>query len=179
MSSDLPSRFSARLDADVYALLAHRILDGDNRHLVRKPDEGEAPVLFRATLDREAGTVRLLDFPPLTERVGTDLGKVTATVSVEGEPVGRYDSATGHVEVEVVLTFDPDHALARTSRVTLVLSSNGRIEQPELEATGDALELVEGTLTLTGHGTFESGTLDGGLIWLALACAIDQMTDEG
>ena len=177
MPPDLPSQFSARLDADVYALLAHRILDGDNRHLVRKPADGYAPVLFRATLDREAGTVRLLDFPPLTDRVGTDLGKVTATVSVEGEPEGRYNSETGHIEVEVILTFDPAHALARTSRVTLVLSSDGRIEQPELEATGDALELGEGTLTLTGHGTFESGTLDGGLIWLAISCAIDDVTE--
>ena len=99
-------------------------------------------------------------------------------MSVEGEPEGRYNSETGHVEVEVVLTFDPDHALARTSRVTLILSSDGRIEQPELEATGDALELGEGvTLTLTGHGTFESGTLDGGMIWLAIACAIDDVTE--
>lgn len=177
MPTDLPDHVSARLDADVYALLHHAILDGDNRHLVQKPTDGGEPVLFRATLDRKAGTVRLLDFPPITDRVGTDLGKVTATVSVEGEPEGRYDSETGHVEVEVLLTFDPDHVLARTSRVTVVLSSSGRIEQPELEAAGEPLLWEDGSLTLTGHGTFEEGTLDGGTIWLAIACAIDDVTE--
>ena len=178
MPADLPAQFSARLDADVYALLAHAILDGDNRHLVHEPSDGGDPIRFRATLDRDAGTVRLLDFPPVTDRVGTDLGEVEATVTIEGDPEGHFDAATGHVEIEIALAFDPKHLLARTSRVTLTLSSDAQIDQAELDATGDPLALDAGTLTLVGHGTFDGGTLDGGDLWLAIACAIDDVIEE-
>ncbi len=178
MLVDLPTRFSAHLDADVYALLAHRILDGDNRHLVHEPSEGQDPILFRASLDRDAGTVYLLDFPPVTDHVGTDLGEVSATVTIEGDPEGTFDPETGHVEIEVDLTFNPKHVLARKSRVTLALSSDARIDQPELDATGAPLTLDDGTLTLVGEGTFVGGSLNGGSLWLAIACVIDDVVDE-
>ncbi len=177
MPTDLPSQFSARLDADVYALLVHPILDGD-RQLVREPDEGDDPLLFRAALDREAGTVRLLDFPPVTDHVGTALGEVAATVTIEGDPTGDYDRNTGHVHIEVALTFAPKHLLARKSRVKLALSSEATIREPELEADGDPFTLDDGTLILVGHGTFEGGSLDGGDLWLAISCAIDDVVEE-
>ncbi len=177
MTADLPPQFSARLDADVYALLAHSILTGD-RQLVREPDAGDPPLHFRAALDRDAGTVRLLDFPPVTDEVGTALGHVTATVTIQGDPEGAFDSETGHVRIEVELTIDPKHLLARTSRVRLALSSEATIRQAELEADGVPLTLSDGTVTLVGQGTFEGGTLDGGTFWLAIACAIDDVVDE-
>ncbi len=176
MPADLPPQFSARLDADVYALLAHSVLTGD-RQLVREPDAGDPPIHFRAALDREAGTVRLLAFPPVTDEVGTTLGTVSATVSISGDPEGAFDSATGHVRIEVELTVDPQHLLARTSRVRLALSSDGMIREAELQAEGVPLTLREGTVTLVGHGTFEGGTLDGGDLWLAIACAIDDVVE--
>lgn len=175
----LPPQFSARLDADVYALLAHPILDGDNRHLVHEPSEGSPPILFRAALDQKVGAVHLLDFPPVTDHVGTDLGEVSATVTIEGDPMGKFDPATGHVEIEVTLTFDPEHLLARRSRVTLTLSSSATIREAELEADGDPLTFDDGSVTLVGRGTFEGGTLDSGSLWLAIACAIDDVVEEG
>ncbi len=177
MPADLPPQFSARLDADVYALLEHGILDGD-RQLVREPDAGDPPLHFRAALDRDAGTVRLLDFPPVTDDVDTDLGNVSATVSIDGDPEGTYDGGTGHVAIDVELTVDPKHLLARTSRVRLTLSSDAAIREAELEADGDPLTLDDGSVTLVGRGTFEGGTLDGGTLWLAIACAIDDVVGE-
>lgn len=178
MPSTLPAQFRAALDADVYALLAHRILDGDNRHLVQEPDEGDPLLLFHAEVDRDAGTVRLVDFPAVTDHVGTDLGDVEATVTVEGDPEGHFHPSTGHIEIEVTLTFDPKHMLARTSRVTLVLRSDAQIEQPELDATGVPFTDADRSLTLVGHGTFEGGTLDGGDLWLAIACAVDDISED-
>ena len=178
MPPDLPSQFSARLDADVYALLAHRILDGDNRHLVHEPKEGEGLIVFHAEVDRDAETVHLLDFPPVTDHVGTDLGDVKATVTVEGDPGGYFHPTTGHVEIDVTLTFEPRHMLARTSRVTVPLRTEARLEQPELDATGAPFSSSDGTLTLVGRGTFEGGTLDGGSLWLAIACLIEDITER-
>lgn len=178
MPADLPARFRATLDADVYALLAHRILDGDNRHLVHEPREGDLLLVFHAEVDRGAETVRLVDFPPVTDHVGTDLGEVSATVTVEGNPEGFFHPTTGEVEIDVTLRFDPDHLLARASRVTLALRSDIRIEQPELDATGVPFSDEEGALTLVGHGTFEGGTLDGGDLWLAIACAVEEIEER-
>jgi hypothetical protein len=175
---DLPARFRATLDADVYALLAHRILDGDNRHLVHEPKEGEDLIVFHAEVDREAETVHLIDFPPVTDHVGTDLGEIEATVSVEGDPGGYFHPTTGHVEIDVTLKFAPRHMLARTSRVTVSLRSDERLEQPELDATGVPFTSADRSLTLVGHGTFEGGTLNGGSIWLAIACYIEDITEQ-
>lgn len=177
MPANLPPQFRTTLDADVYALLAHRILDGDNRHLVHEPKEGEDLLVFHAEVDRDAETVRLIDFPAVTDHVGTDLGEVTANVTVEGDPEGFFHPTTGEVEIEVTLKFDPKHMLARTSRVTLMLRSDATIEQEELDATGVPFTSEDGTLTLVGHGTFEGGTLDGGDLWLAIACAVEDITE--
>jgi hypothetical protein len=174
----LPPRFRAALDADVYALLAHRILDGDDRHLVHEPKDGEALILFHAEVDRDAETVRLIDFPPVTDHVGTDLGEIEATVTVEGNPEGFFHPTTGEVEIDVTLTFKPRHVLARTSRVTLALRSDARIDQAELDATGVPFTDADRSLTLVGHGTFEGGTLDGGDLWLAIACAVEDITES-
>jgi hypothetical protein len=175
--ANLPPRFRATLDADVYALLAHRILDDDNRHLVHEPKEGEDLLIFHAEVDREAETVRLIDFPPVTDHVGTDIGEIEATVIVEGDPEGYFHPTTGEVEIEVTLRFDPKHMLARTSRVTLLLRSDAHIDQEELDATGVAFTDADRSLTLVGHGTFEGGTLAGGTLWLAIACEIDDITE--
>lgn len=177
MPANLPPRFRATLDADVYALLAHRILDGDDRHLVEEPKDGDPLLVFHAEVDRDAETVRLIDFPPVTDHVGTDLGEVEATVTVDGDPEGYFHPTTGHVEIDVRLTFNPRHMLARTSRVTVALRSDARLEQPELDATGVPFTDSDRTLTLVGHGTFKGGTLDGGDLWLAIACAVDDITE--
>ena len=174
---DLDRMIGAALDADVYALLAHRILDGDNRHLVHEPKEGEDLLVFHAEVDRNAETVRLIDFPAVTDHVGTDIGEIEATVTVEGDPEGFFHPTTGEVEIEVTLRFDPKHMLARTSRVTLMLRSDARIEQDELDATGVAFTDADRSLTLVGHGTFEGGTLAGGDLWLAIACAVDDIAE--
>ena len=178
MPANLPAQFRATLDADVYALLAHRILDGDNRHLVHEPKEGEELLVFHAEVDRDAETVRLVDFPAVTDHVGTDLGEVTATVTVGGDPEGYFHPTTGEVEIEVTLKFDPKHMLARTSRVTLMLRSDATIDQEELDATGVPFTDADRALTLVGHGRFEGGTLDGGDLWLAIACAVDDISED-
>ncbi len=174
----LPAQFSAHLSATVHCVLAHRILDGDNRAYVVEPKEGGEPLAFEAALDQEDGTVRILDFPTVTDRVGTDLGEVEATVAIEGEPEGRYDAESGDVTVRVTLLFDPDHLLAKASRVALTLSSAGAFDEAELAAEGAPLDLAGGTLTLVGEGTFEGGTLEGGSCWLAIGCEIEDVVER-
>jgi hypothetical protein len=174
---DLPDQFTARLCGIVHALLEHSILRG-NRQVVREPAEGAACIPFHAGLDQAAGTAFLVDFPEVSDSVPTSLGRVSATVSVEGTPTGAYDHATGHVAIDVDLVFNPRHMLARTSRVRVHLETRTAIEEPELRFEGAPLSLSTAVLVLTGRGTFEGGSLDGGTIWLAVTCEVEQLEIE-
>ena len=161
----LPSRFTASLVATVHCTVEHSLLDGD-RAEVEQPD-----VAFEAHV--EDGSVRVVGFPEIEAEVETAISRIRTTVSVEGTPAGTHDAATGHVEAEATLSFDPSSFLASTSRVQVRLSSDDRIKDPK--ATGDALDGGDDRVVLVGEGTFEGGSLDGGRLGLVLECRIDAL----
>lgn len=165
------AKITARLEARLDCILTHSILKGDRSH-VSEPDAEDEPIRFQAELDREAGTARLVDFPPVRDAVETDLGEIKAEVRVEKSEVGTYDAETGHVSLAVRLAFDPDGFLARTSKVDLTLSTQNTFDEPEHAAEGAPLSLKSGTLRLVGEGTFDGGSLMDGTLFLAIDCAV-------
>ena len=160
----LPARFVARLSAALRCTVEHGLLD-DGR-----ADVEQDAVSFVAHVDVGGGTVRVVGFPAVEAEVGTAIGRIATTVSVEGEPEGTYAAETGHADVAAVLTFDPDSLLARTSRVAVHLRSDATLADPK--ATGDPLEAGDARVVLVGEGTFEGGSLDGGRLGLVLTCRV-------
>lgn len=163
----LPPRFAARLSATVRCTVEHGLLDDGRAEVEQKA------VAFSAHVDTEAGTVSVVGFPPIESEVGTVVGRITTTVSVDGDPGGTYDAATGHADIEAVLAFDPDSLLARTSRVTVRLQSSESLADPK--ATGDPLEAGDTRVVLLGEGVVEGGSVDGGRLGLVLTCTVDQV----
>jgi len=159
----LPASFTATLVATVHCTVEHGLLD-DGRAEVE-----ESGVAFRAHVD--GGTVRVVGFPEIEAEVGTSLGQVRCVVSVDGEPEGDYDAATGHAHVSAELSFDPKSLFASTSRVAVRLESEARLADPK--ATGDPLDAGDDRVTLVGEGTFDGGSLDGGRLGLVLDCRIE------
>lgn len=137
------------------------------------------PLQARADVDRAAGTLRILDFPTVSDRVATMIGKVSASVEIQGQPTGSFEDASGHVSVGTDLTIAPKSMLARDSEVTMVLSSDASVETPEVSATGDPLNDGDATLRLVGDGRFRSGTLLGGTFTLVLDCVVDSVEEPG
>lgn len=174
---DLPARFTARLCGVVHALLEHPILRGD-RQIVREPAEADACLRFHAGLDREAGTAFLVDFPPISDSLPTAIGRVAATVTVEGTPRGIYDAASGAIAIDVDLVFRSRHVLARTSRVGVHLATETVIDEPELHVVGSPLHFTDASLVLAGTGRFRGGSLDGGTLWLGVACDLEEIQVE-
>lgn len=172
----LPPRFTASLRGRIRALLAHSILEG-GRQSVAAPAEDGAPLSVRVEVDQEAGTLRLLSFPEIEDEVGTAIGDVRAVVSVEGEPAGSYDAPSGHAEVEVPLRFDAKSMFARDSSVRVTLRTDGAVDQPGLQATGDPFEAGDPAVRLVGHGTFEGGSLDGGTLWLVVDGEVEAVAE--
>lgn len=166
----LPARFTAALAATVRCTVEHSLLTGDRAEVEQKG------VAFEAHVDVEAGSVRVVGFPEIRAKVETAIGRVETGVTVEGEPEGTYDAQTGHVEVEAVLTFDPDSLLARASRVTVRLHSDGRLADPK--AKGDPLEADDTRVVLVGEGLFEGGSVDGGRLGLVLTCAVTGFEED-
>ena len=158
----LPTRFIAALVATVRCTVEHALLD-DGRAEVEQAD-----VTFEAHVDGEA--VRVVGFPEIESEVGTALGRVRTAVSVDGTPEGDYDAATGHATVEVALEFDPKSLFASTSRVSVRLTSDGRLADPE--SAGNPLDAGDTRVVLIGEGVFDGGSLDGGRLGLVLACQI-------
>lgn len=167
-----PPRFEAVLSVSVRSVIAHPILRGGRQRV----DAG--PLAVRAQVDREAGTLRIVDFPTVSDRVATMIGKVKASVEIQGQPTGSFDDATGHVAVEADLRIAPKSMLARDSDVTMTLSSDDRIETPEVSAEGDPLDDGDDVLRLVGEGTFRNGTLVGGTFTLVLDCTVESVTDQ-
>lgn len=163
----LPPQFTATIQARVRALLTHSILDGD-RQSVEAPSADAAHLTVRVEVDREAGTLRLVQFPEVEDEVETAIGSVRAVVTVDGRPEGTYDAETGHVRLEVPVEVDPKSMLASDSAARVVLSSDGAIDQPGLKATGDPFNEGDAVVRLVGQGTFEGGSLDGGTLWLVV-----------
>lgn len=161
----LPARFVASLAAVIRCTVEHGMLDDD------RAEVEEDGVAFEAHVDVNAGTVRVVGFPEIEAEVGTAIGKIRTTVSVEGEPEGDYDAGTGNVAVEATLVFDPSSLLARKSRVAVRLHSDGRLADPK--ATGDPLEPGDTRVVLIGEGVFEGGSLDGGRLGLVLTCKVE------
>lgn len=173
----LPPRFTATLQASVRAVIAHPILDGD-RQLVEAPHEGEDRLTVRAAVDREAGTLRIVTFPELSDKVDTAIGRVRAVVNVEGEPEGTFADDTGHVRLDAPVHVNPKSLLARDSDVTVALATDGAVRQPELEAEGDPFDDGDKIVRLVGEGTFEGGSLDGGTMWLVIDCEVVDVAEE-
>lgn len=170
----LPPQFTATLRARVRALIEHSILDG-GRQTVEEPAAGGEPLVVRVEVDREAGTLRLLEFPPVEDEVGTAIGTVRALVTVGGQPEGAYDGETGHARLDVPVDVDPKSMLARDSAARVALSTEGAVDQPELQATGDPLDAGDSVVRLVGHGTFTGGSLDGGTLWLVVDCEVESV----
>ncbi len=166
----LPTRFTAALHATIQCRVEHGLIRGDATVVEAKG------LSFDAEVDVEAGTVRVVGFPAVEETVPTSLGDVATTVSVDGDPEGRYDADTGHVEVDAVLTFRPAHLLARRSRVSVRLHTDGAVDAEGVVATGDPLHADDGLLVLVGEGTFDGGSLDGGRVVLAITATLDGLT---
>ncbi len=169
LPSPRPAQFGASLSVSVRAVIAHPILRGGRQRV----DAG--PLRARAEVDRQAGTLRIVEFPTVSDRVATMIGKVSASVEIQGQPAGSFDDSTGHVSVETELHIAPQTMLARDSDVTMVLSSTGRVETPEVTSDGDPLDDGDETLRLVGQGTFRGGTLSGGTFWLVLDCTVDEI----
>lgn len=161
----LPPRFDVSLSATVRCTVEHGLLDDGRAEVEQKA------VAFSARVDVEQETVRVVGFPEIEAEVGTAIGKIRTTVSVEGEPEGDYDAETGNVAVEATLVFDPSSLLARRSRVAVRLHSDGRLADPK--ATGDPLEPGDTRVVLIGEGVFEGGSLDGGRLGLVLTCKVE------
>lgn len=172
----LPSRFTATLHGRVRAVIAHSILDDDRQRFEAPQDGGYLEI--RAEVDREAGTLRITEFPPVEDRVGTAIGEVRAVVTVEGEPEGTYGGDDGHVRLDAPVHVEPKSMLASDSDVTVTLSTDGSVRQPDLEADGDPVDDGDATVRLVGEGTFRGGSLDGGTMWLSIDCEIASV-EEG
>ena len=172
----LPTRFTATLGVRVRAVIEHSILKG-GRQSFEAPAEGRLDA--RVRVDREAGTVVVVEFPAVSDRVATALGTIRASVAVEGEPEGSFDHGSGHVSVETPLHVSPKSFLARDSRVTLTLSSDARVETDGLAAQGDPLDDGDDTVRLVGEGVFANGSLRDGTIWLSLDGHVESVTDDG
>jgi hypothetical protein len=171
----LPARFEAVLHGRVRAVIAHSLLDG-GRQTFEAPSGGE-PLAIRAAVDREAGTLRITEFPAVGDEVDTAVGSVHAVVTVEGEPAGRYHGDDGHVEIDAPIHVEPDSFLASDSDATLALSTSGAVRQPDLDAHGDPVDDGDATVRLVGEGTFRGGSLDGGTMWIAIDCTIDAIEE--
>lgn len=161
----LPARFTASLVATVRCTVEHAMLD-DGR-----ADVEQSGLAFETHVD--GATVRVTGFPEIEAHVATAIGRVRATVTVDGTPRGTYDAATGHVDAEARLAFDPDSFLARTSRVALRLATDARLAKPT--AAGNPLDAGDDRVVLVGEGTFEGGSLDGGRLGLVLDCRIERV----
>lgn len=166
----LPPQFTAALAVTVRALIKHPILKG-GRQSVEAPAQGA--LAARAEVDRQAGTVRITAFPAVSDRVATKLGRVRATVEMDGQPAGSFADATGHVSVEATLDVRPKTLLASASTVTMALSSDAALDADGLAAQGDPLDDGDDRLRLVGSGRFEGGTLSGGTMWLVLDCVVE------
>lgn len=167
LPATLPARSTVTLDARVRARIVHDLLD-EGHHLLDVPDA----LTLRVTIDREAGTLRLDAFPHVEDEVETAIGSVGAVVTVEGQPEGSYDDATGHVEIDVPLHLDAQSLLARDSSAVLTLGSRGSVDEPGLSATGAPFDGSDSGVCLVGQGTFEGGSLDGGTLWLVLDATV-------
>lgn len=161
----LPARFVAHLTATVRCTVEHAMLDDD------RAEVSETDIVFEAHVDGD--TVRVVGFPDIEGVVGTAIGQVRTTVSVEDEPAGHYAPTTGHAAIEAALSFDPHSLLARTSRATMRLASDARLADPK--ATGDPLDAGDDRVILVGEGTFEGGSLDGGRLGLVIDCHIERV----
>ena len=162
LPNPLPPRFTARLAVSVRSVIQHPILKGGRQRV----DAG--PLEVRAEVDREAGTVRITEFPTVSDRVATKLGRIQASVELVGQPQGSFDDATGHISVASELHIAPKSMLARDSDVSMTLASDDRVETPEVSAEGDPLDDGDDVLRLVGEGSFRGGTLAGGTFWLVL-----------
>lgn len=171
----LPIRGAAHLAAHVRCILEHPVLKS-GRQYVEEPDaDAESTYAFRAAFDRDANTVTLLDFPAVTDAVETKRGRVAAHVTVHGEPKGEFNTDTGAITLPITLSFNPDALLARTSTVRLDLLTEARIDEAEMTVEGNTLTADDDRLVMVGLGTFDSGTLRGGTIWLAVECIVQQI----
>ena len=165
LPNPLPPRFTAGLAVTVRADIAHPILKG-GRQSVAAPAEGRLDATVR--VDRQAGTLGVVAFPAVADRVETKLGRVRAEVVMRGLPAGTFDSPTGHAAFETTLDVRPDHFLARDSVVALTLSTDDRVEAGDDSVEGDPLDDGDDAVRLVGEGRFRGGTLDGGQITLVL-----------
>ena len=120
------------------------------------------------SVDRDDGSLRLDSFPDVDEEVDTALGSIRVVVSVEGEPVGRYDDSTGHVEIDVPLHLDAKSFFASDSDVHLTLQSDAHIDEDGFTGTGDPFDAGDPTVRLVGNGTLDGGSLNGAPLWLVL-----------
>lgn len=169
----LPARATATLDAAVRAVIAHDLLDG-GRHTL------EANGLsVRVRVDREAGSLTLDSFPDIDDDVDTAIGRVRAVVSVEGQPEGHYDGATGHVSIAVPLHLDAKSLFARDSDLRLPLSSDRTLDRDGLSATGDPFDAGDPTVRLVGEGTLDGGSLDGASVSLILSGTVTDVEALG
>ena len=175
LPNPLPPQFTATLAVSVRSVVEHPILRG-GRQMITAPAEGRLEATAR--VDRQAGTLQILDFPTVSDRVATMIGKVTASVSLQGDPEGTFDDETGHVAVETDLHVAPKSLLARDSDVTVHLTSEGTVETTEVTATGDPLNDGDATLRLVGQGSFRGGTLAGGTFWLILDCHVESVEPQ-
>ena len=116
------------------AVIEHPVLKG-GRQSVDAPASGTLDA--SAEVDREAGTLRITGFPPVSDRVATKLGRIKATVELGDEPAGTFDDGTGHVSFETTLDVRPKSLLARDSTVTMTLASDASVDTDGLAATGD------------------------------------------
>ncbi len=171
LPNPLPPRFTARLAVSVRSVIQHPILKGGRQQVDAGPLEAEAAV------DRQAGTVQITDFPTVSDRVATKLGKIKASVELVGQPEGTFDDATGHIAVRSELHIAPKSMLARDSDVTMTLASDDRVETPEVSAEGDPLDDGDDVLRLVGEGSFRGGTLAGGTFWLVLDCMVESVEE--
>ena len=171
----LPPSFAATLAVTVRAVIAHPVLKG-GRQSVEAPASGTLDAT--AEVDREAGTLRITAFPPVSDRVATKLGRIKATVELGDEPAGTFDDETGHVSFETTLDVRPKSLLARDSTVTMTLASDASVDTDGLAATGDPLDDGDDRVRLVGEGRFEGGTLAGGTMWLVLDAHVESVDER-
>ena len=176
LPNPLPPRFEATLHGRVRAVIAHSILDGDRQSFSAPPDGDRLTI--RAEVDREAGTIRITEFPEVEDAVDTAIGSVRAVVTVEGEPEGTFADETGHVEVEAPIHVEPKSFLASDSDAVIALRTDGALDQPDLDAQGDPLDDGDATVRLVGTCTFKGGSLDGGTMWLAVDCEVASVEER-
>ena len=167
----LPARFVAALDARVGALFVHPILR-KGRQFVEAPPDGADPLTLDVEVDTVAGTIRLTAFPELSDAVATAIGHVSASVRVVGEPEGAFRAEDGRVRITVPLRLSTKHLLARGSDIDVALSTDGALDEPELSASGDPFDAGHPRAHLVGSGTFASGSLRGGTLFLSLRAEV-------